>query len=204
MFAEIDRMDIRMSVKLATFAPAFLCLQVLEFIYLQELPSDVFWKVLTISAMPIPKAVLSMLPSSRASSLDLQGEHVVPAILLGNLCPISSLGCENPWTKTKKFLQKKPEEWSDIQKRDHPYAVQQEKLQRPMPHLVKALIHQMDPLGQYKNINILIGPELLQSTKQKMAQKKAQKKACQLALTYSSVWFRQNNKASNKPKPYIS
>jgi hypothetical protein len=36
-------------------------------------------------------------------------------------------------------------------------------------------IHQMDPLGQYKNINILTGPELLQSTKK---QKKAKKKAC--------------------------
>jgi hypothetical protein len=51
-----------------------------------------------------------------------------------------------------------------------------------MPHLVKALIHKMDPLGQYKNIKILTGPELLQPTKQK----KAQKKVCQSALTYLS------------------
>jgi predicted glycosyltransferase len=51
-----------------------------------------------------------------------------------------------------------------------------------MHHLVEALIHKMDPLGQYKNIKIITGPELLQSKKQK----KAQKKACQSALTYSS------------------
>jgi hypothetical protein len=85
-----------------------------------------------------------------------------------------------------RFLQKKPEEWSDDgEKSDHPYDVQQDKLCKPMEHLVEALIHEMDPLGQYKNIQILTGPELLQSKKQKQAQKKA----CQLALTYSSTLF---------------
>jgi hypothetical protein len=33
MFAEIDRMDVTMLVILAMFAPAFLCAQLLEFIY---------------------------------------------------------------------------------------------------------------------------------------------------------------------------
>jgi hypothetical protein len=51
-----------------------------------------------------------------------------------------------------------------------------------MPHLVEALIHQMDPVGQFKNIKLLTGPELLQTKKQV----KAQKTQCQSALTCSA------------------
>jgi hypothetical protein len=52
-----------------------------------------------------------------------------------------------------KVLCKEPEEWADQEKSDHPYDVQREKLRRPMPHLVEELIHQMDPVGQFGNIN---------------------------------------------------
>jgi hypothetical protein len=176
MFAEIDRMDVTMLVILATFAPAFLCAQLLEFFYKKlrrmffgrsrrcRFPKQYYLRCRILGQVAWSRKV-NMLFLRRYLAIYVQYQVWIVRIHARKL----------------KFLRKKPEEWSnDGEKADHPYDVQQEKLQRPMPHLVEALIHKMDPLGQYKNIKIITGPELLQSKKQK----KAQKKACQSALTY--------------------
>jgi hypothetical protein len=48
-----------------------------------------------VSVVPILKAVLFTL-------LELQGQDVIAAILIGNLrIIVPSLDCENPWTKLK-------------------------------------------------------------------------------------------------------
>jgi hypothetical protein len=181
MFAEIDRMDVTMLVILATFAPAFLCAQLLEFNY-KKLCQMFFGRSRRSRQCRFPKQyylrcrIQGQVAWSRKVNMSFLRRYLATYVQY-------QVWIVRIHARKLKFLQKKPEEWSnEREKSDHPYDVQQEKLQRPMPHLVEALIHKMDPLGQYKNIKILTGPELLQSKKQK----KAQKKVCKSALTYSS------------------